>query len=236
MKRKIILLSKRYRAGLNAYLKERQWGNLRPAYRLGQRAVTIGLQTLNLARIHEEAVGALRISRWSRLLNRQAACFFSEAIVPIEKLHEAALLADRNVTRLSDALLQRSGHLVRSRQRLKKGMIDRKAAQQALKTSGDHSAQLLKRSSRMQENLRYLARRILDAQENKRRKLSRDLQDEIAQMLLGLNVRLLALREQATLDAEGIRREIEAAQSVVDKSAEGIKRFARKLSKHHEAK
>jgi signal transduction histidine kinase len=47
----------------------------------------------------------------------------------------------------------------------------------------------------VQERLRHLAHEILLAQEDERKKVSHELQDEIAQTLLGINVRLLSLKQ-----------------------------------------
>jgi len=80
-----------------------------------------------------------------------------------------------------------------------------------------------------------LTHQILTAQEDKRKKISRDLQDEIAQTLLGINVRLLTLKKEAALNAEGFKKDIASTQRLVDKSVKTIKRFAREFGKHHEA-
>jgi signal transduction histidine kinase len=82
--------------------------------------------------------------------------------------------------------------------------------------------------------LQHLTHRILAAQEDKRRKISRDLQDEIAQTLLGINVRLLTLKKEAAVNTEGLKKEIASTQRVVDMSVKSIKRFARDFGVSHE--
>jgi signal transduction histidine kinase len=74
----------------------------------------------------------------------------------------------------------------------------------------------------------------LSAQEDKRKKISRNLQDEIAQTLLGINVRLLSLKQEATVNAEGLQKEIADTRRLVDKSMKSIRRFAREFGKHNE--
>ena len=59
MKRKIDALSRRYQAALRSYLKKGPRASLQPAQRLGRRAMTLGLETLDLARIHAGALIAL---------------------------------------------------------------------------------------------------------------------------------------------------------------------------------
>ena len=73
----------------------------------------------------------------------------------------------------------------------------------ALKKSGEHYAKLLKESLQLQEGLRQLAHQVLATQEDERRKISRELQDEIAQTLLGINVRLLSLKQEARSNIAG---------------------------------
>ena len=60
------------------------------------------------------------------------------------------------------------------------------------------STRLLRESRRPQDHLRHLTHQILSAQETDRKKISRKLQDEVAQTLLGINVRLLTLKKEAS--------------------------------------
>jgi signal transduction histidine kinase len=93
----------------------------------------------------------------------------------------------------------------------------------------------LEESRRLQAHLQHLTHQILSAQEDKRKKISHDLQDEIAQTLLGINVRLLTLKKEAALNTEGFKKEIASTQRLVDKSVRSIKRFAREVRLPYEA-
>jgi signal transduction histidine kinase len=66
----------------------------------------------------------------------------------------------------------------------------------------------------------------MTAQEKKRRQISRELQDEIVQTLLGINVRLLSLKQEARSNARGIRNEIANTQRLVVTSAKSVRRVA----------
>ena len=88
--------------------------------------------------------------------------------------------------------------LAASRQSLKMGIAQRKTVEQALKTSREHYQVLLEESLALQNHLRHLTHQILTAQETERTRISHDLRDEIVQTLLGINVRLLALKKTAT--------------------------------------
>ena len=90
----------------------------------------------------------------------------------------------------------------------------------------------LKESLQLQKQLRQLTHRVLVAQEDEREKLSHELRDEIAQTLLGLNVRLLLLKQSARNKAGGLKNEIASAQRLVVKSATLVRRLARELANH----
>jgi len=90
MKQKHIVLSRRYVTVLQKYLKEEGRGNLKTALELGRDAVALGLETLELARIHESALIALELTGVKRGLIRRAEAFFTEAITPIVETHRAA--------------------------------------------------------------------------------------------------------------------------------------------------
>ena len=56
---------------------------------------------------------------------------------------------------------------------------------------------MLDQSRLMQEQLRHLSRQVLQAQEEERKRISRELHDVIAQTLTGINVRLATLKKEA---------------------------------------
>src|ERR1700686_803649 len=94
MKRNVTRLSRRYVAALRKHLKQGLRASLLPAHGLGRRAMTFGLETLDLARIHEQALITLVLPsdspRTRDALVRRAGTFFAEAITPIEKTHRIA--------------------------------------------------------------------------------------------------------------------------------------------------
>jgi len=70
------------------------------------------------------------------------------------------------------------------------------------------------------------------AQEDDRLKLSHELRDEIAQTLLGINVRLLLLKQAARNKAKGLKNEITSTQRLVVRSATLVRQLARELDNH----
>ena len=236
MKRKLIALSQRYVRALKKHLSQGQGprAGLRSAHGLGYQAVALGLETLDVAKIHEEALATLEAASSKDGIER-AEFFFKESITPIEKIHQAALKAGVRLTQLDQELVRRTLDLAASNRSLKKSIVRRKRVEEALKKSGGHSRQLLEESRDLQKHLQQLTHQILMAQENKRKKISHDLQDEIAQTLLGINARLLILKREAALNAKGFKKDIACTQRLVDKSVTSIKRFAREFGKHQEA-
>jgi signal transduction histidine kinase len=231
MKRTTDRLSQRYAAVLRKYLKQGPRASLRPARGLGRKAMALGLETLDLAGIHEAALASLEASSSRGGIIKRAQIFFVEAIIPIETTHRAAQETNGNLNRLTKTLSRRSVELAASGRHLKQGIIQRKAAEEALKKSGKHRTDLLEQSRLVQGHLRHLTRQILSAQEDKRTKISRELHDEIAQTLLGINVRLVTLKKEATVNAKGLKKEIANTQRLVEKSKKTLSRFADQLGK-----
>lgn len=226
-------LSRLYQVALRLYLKEGPQADLEPARTLGQQAVTQGLETLELARIHEIAVTSLILSTYSPttsgVLLGRAAAFFAEALIPIERTHRGATEANIHLNQIIKTLGQRTTELAASVVELQLEILQRKEAEQALRTSENTSSLLLKNSLIMQEELRDLSRQLLTAQEEERRRISRELHDVIAQTLNGINVRLASLKSASETSRDTLNQQIEITQTLVEKSVDIVHRFAREL-------
>jgi two-component system, NarL family, sensor histidine kinase DegS len=229
-------LSRKYKAALKEHLKDGPNSSLEKAAVLGRRAVVLGLETLDLVKIHESALlGAIPSGKSSRRgLAKRAQVFFIEANIPIERTHLAAATAKLHLKELNKTLHQRTDELAVSKRDVEKRIVQRKAAEEALKRRSDNHTKLLKESRLMQETLRSLAHRVLAAQEDERGQISHELHDEIAQILLGINVRLLTLAQKGRQDAEQLLGEIASTQRLVEKSVQIMRRVARKLGTRHE--
>ena len=227
MKRKLIALSRRYGIALHEHLWQRSGASLAEAQGLGRHAVAIGLETLDMARIHEQALVSLDGALTGNGRNTRANAFFAEAINPIEETHLSAREARVRWSELNETVRRRTVELAASNRQLTDGRATRKTAQEALRQSGEHQKKLLKESVQLQQRLRRLTHRLLVSQENERMKISRGLRDEIAQTLLGINVRLLSLKMGGTVNTKGLRKEIASTQQLVAKSAKALHRVAR---------
>src|SRR4030095_1587351 len=94
----------------------------------------------------------------------------------------------------------------------------RTSLEAALEKSKRHYDELLMKSRHMQEHLRRLSRKILSAQEQERKRISRELHDEIGQTLTAVNVKLATLRKEASVNTKDLSRAISSTQRLVERS------------------
>jgi signal transduction histidine kinase len=83
----------------------------------------------------------------------------------------------------------------------------------------------------MQEQLRHAV--PPDSYRRRRRsakRISRELHDVIAQTLTGINVRLAALKKEATVTTRGPGANIARTQKLVEKSVDIVHQFARETA------
>jgi signal transduction histidine kinase len=233
MKRKLLNLSRRYQAALREHLRQGRHATLESARGLGSKALSAGLLTLDLARLHEQTMVADVLpgcpAGKREALIKQAGVFFAAAIAPIEKKHRTVREATAHLKKFIETLSRRTVELAASNLELSLEIAQRKAAEEALRKSEHHYSQLLEKSDRLQEQLRQLSRQILLAQEDERKKISRELHDVIAQTLTGINVRLSALKKEAAINTRGLDRNIARTQRLVEKSVNIVHEFAREL-------
>jgi signal transduction histidine kinase len=214
---------------LRKHLKQEPGASLQPALRLGRQTVVLGLETLELARIHERALVTLGLSNSKNGLLKRAEIFFTEALTPIVETHRAARRSKMDLHRLNETLNRRTLELGATNRQLQRGIIRRKNVEAALKKSGEHYTKLLKDSLQLQKGLRQLTHQLLASQEEERKKISLELQNEIAQTLLGINVRLLSLKQEARLNTKGLKNEIASTQRLLLKSAQSVRQVAREF-------
>ena len=229
MKQKPLGLSQRYVTALRQHLKPGCRTGLHSALQLGRQAAALGLETLELARIHEQSLLTLELAKSGNGLVKRAEVFFAEALTPIVETHRVARQSKLDLNRLNLTLDRRTAELAMTNRQLQRGIVRRKSMEAALKISGEHYAKLLKESLQLQIGLRQLAHQVLRAQEDERKKISRELQDEIAQTLLGINVRLLTLKQEARTNAKSFKNEIASTRRLVLKSTKSVRRVAREF-------
>jgi signal transduction histidine kinase len=231
-------LSARYLTALRIYIEQSPPAGLKAAHDLGRRAVTLELCTLDLAKIHGLALASLLPARSKpggpNDPTARAAEFFTEANTAIEKTHRLATEAAAELDQLQTALAQRTHELADSNRELQQGISQRLEAVESLKASENKSARLLTEARGLQEHLQGLARRTISAREEEQRVMSLTLQDEIAQTLLGIHMRLRALDSELCASATNFKKEIATTQRLVQESVKTINRFAREFGVTYE--
>ena len=202
-------LSGKYRAALRTFLEQDPrsgLAGLAAAREMGQQAVAMDLGTLELAKMHEDALAVfLRAGGAAdgrEAVTARAAAIFAVANRSPEKAHRLARATD--------------------------------GADHDPRATGAQAATLLAEAVELQQHLEALARQILTAQEEERKKMSLTLQDEIAQTLLGIHVRLLALQREVAAGGADFQNEIAATRQLVLESVKIINCYAGELDIPHE--
>lgn len=198
---------KRYQRALRLHLRRRTDRRLTslPARSLGREGVALGMDVFDLIRVHDQAVAAQCPSESTPgpdYRPTSEGAFLSEALKPFEAE------SDRQSTALREASQLGAEQLARE---------------------AEHNRQLLADSHRLQGELQRLTRQLLIAQEEERKEISRELHDEVAQILAGINVRLAALKEAGAHNNRELQRNIALTQRLVEQSVKVVHRYARKL-------
>jgi PAS domain S-box-containing protein len=133
-------------------------------------------------------------------------------------------MAVSNLTTLKQAeeVLGRMESLATTNRELKREIIFRQKAEVALKKSETEALH-------MQEQLRHLSRQLLLTQEEERKRISRELHDEIVQTLVGINVHLASLTVNDRVDIKSLRQKLLQTRRLVENSVNIVHRFAREL-------
>ena len=223
----------RYLAALRLHLQRPDRDGVSTALALGRSAVVAGCGARVVARAHGRALRQLAPSRYrgddGGEILRHAEPFFLGTLAPIEKNQRAIRKSATQVRALEASLRRSASALATATHRLQIEAARSRRAEEKLAGNAQHYRLLLDRSGRLQDQLRHMARRVLSAQEQERKEISRELHDEIAQILAGINVQLAILKQASAVNNLGLRQRIALAQRYVQKSVKVVRRFAREL-------
>ncbi len=101
--------------------------------------------------------------------------------------------------------------------------------QRALRKSELHFRQLLGQATAMRQNFALLSQEVLRVQEEERKRISRELHDEMGQLLTAINVSLEMMRKSIAKEEPMSLRRIDDIQNLVQQVFESIHRFSREL-------
>jgi len=229
MKSQEIQLSLQYRAALKKRLTQGVRTNPAPALQLGRRAAALGLGTLELARMHAQAVATLGVPSVTTAFARRAGIFFAGANSAIEETHGAARQARADSDQLLAALDRRTAELAAANHQLRQRVARRKALEKFAAQRGQYHRKSLDKSLRLRNRLRRLTCHVLAAHEAGRKEISQALQNEVVQRLLGINLRLLSLKRQIQSDTKGLKNGIASAQRLMVNSSRVMRRTSRRI-------
>lgn len=226
-------LSQRYLTMLRTHLGTRRPGNGDRAQELGRAVLAGGLATLDLAVMHEKAVVALAARHdFDNMRNgsmKRAGAFFTQALIPLEAAQQATREANRHLCLRNEALRTHTAALAAANRLLEREVMRRKAGEREIRKGKEHYQKLFLESQIMQRKLRQLTRKIISAQEEERKEISRELHDEVVQTLVGINVELAALGKGATIGVRTLKEKIARTQRLVANSVNAVHQFAREL-------
>jgi PAS domain S-box-containing protein len=129
----------------------------------------------------------------------------------------------------AEAARRRMEVLSASNLKLKAEIVRRQAVEADLRSSRLEQSRLLKQSRRQELRLRDLSHRLLNAQEDERKRISLELHDVIIQTLVGINVHMAALSSGAFANPQSLQKRVESTHELVSKAVETVHRFAREL-------
>ncbi len=87
----------------------------------------------------------------------------------------------------------------------------------------------LAESKKLEDALRLIPQKMVEAQEEERKRVSKELHDGINQMLAATKYRIHALRSLTPPDAQGIGRSADAISADLDKTIDEVKRISHAL-------
>src|SRR6266478_6629871 len=227
------MFTTKYATALRSYLAGGGEAILHQAYDLARQAMAEGCGVLDLARIHHQALvtvvqPALGASGKNRTL-KKAEVFLLEILSPFEATHRAFRETNLKLHELIQTLEQRHAELADANRELQSEIAERKRTEAALRESEKHLRELFEEAKRMHENLQNLSRRVLHVQEEERKRISRELHDEIGQVLTAISVNLAMLKKDSDVTRNGRDEKLADTQALLEQMIETVHRFAREL-------
>lgn len=219
-----------YQSILHDFLAQPDEGILQQAYEFGRAAMNAGLGVFDIIRLHHQALidGVLPRDVEAARFAPALQSFLLEVLSPFEAAHRGFRRALERMQQLNEALGERNEALASVNAQLQQEIATRQHTEAELRESKDHYLRLFYQARAMEDGLRDLSGQVLAAQEEERKRISRDLHDEVGQALTAVNVAVAMLKRQAAGDL-AFERKVAEAETLLAQSMETVHRFAREL-------
>ena len=145
---------------------------------------------------------------------------------PLAVLENITDITERKAAELAQRHL---AVLTASNQKLTEEIHHRQAVERDLHSTEVAQTLLLKQAVSLQEELRGMSHQVLQAQEEERKRISRELHDVVVQSLVGISVHVADLAQSAEGTPRSLQIKIANAHRLVEKSVEAVHQFAREL-------
>ena len=214
-----------YRQALGEYIEHRDQERLGAASELGYVAMRRGMGVFDLVRLHENCCPAVLAPDGPRYeearQSRAEREFLMEALSPFEAAVRRLPATQARVNDLELALA-RSGETLAS---LAPRQLELEAA---LRCSKARTLKLCQQVRTLKAEIQTHPEKLVQVHESERKRVSRELHDDIGQLLVALSVNLATLKKEAAA-ANELHRRVESAQALVAQSMESVHRICRNL-------
>lgn len=218
-----------YPESLREHLTQPRTATLKHARMLGRAASDGGLGMLDVISLHHHALAEAVLPNGQPAVPARFASALDSFLLEALSPYMAAAGGPRAAR---DATMGNSQEdieaLVARNAELEEQVAEYQNAKAAMQLRKDHFFQLYQDARAMEENLRELSAQVLSAQEEERKRISRELHDEIGQALTALNVTISMLKRQVVSDP-AFQRNVADAEQLLARTMETVHGFAREL-------
>jgi signal transduction histidine kinase len=229
MTKTISILPFTYREALCEHLVGPSKATLHKGFAIGKAALDGGLEIYDVISLHHQALAEGVMPDGTTMIQARCAlaleAFLLEALAPFRRISNGPGGArERRATIRSehiDALALRN-------ERLEEEIAELQRAETAMREGKDHYFHLYQNARAMEAKLRELSAQVLSAQEDERKRISRELYDEIGQALVAVKVTIAMLKIRAASDP-AFQGHVAEAERLLERTMETVHSFAREL-------
>jgi signal transduction histidine kinase len=218
-----------YSGALREHLAQLGKASLKQASALGHAALDGGLEAADLINMHHRALA-------NGVLSDAQHIVYERIISALDSFLIVALLPFRvDGSDPAGAREPEAGNWVQGYEalalrnaQLEEELAESQRAETELQERKEHYFQLYQNAREMETSLRELSAQVLSAQEEERKRISRELHDEIGQALTAIDVTIAMLKRQCVSDP-AFQRNVAEAEQLLARTMETVHSFAREL-------